>query len=104
MPNPYSSALIGFIIGAGPLGCALMGWRGAGGEGVATIGVSYFFGGMLQLIGAIMEWIVGNTFPFVCFGTFGKCFGIRERGNMLTRLYRCLLLGLCCYTGSSIRC
>lgn len=49
-----------------------MGWRGSGGDGVATIGVSYFFGGMLQIIGAVMEWIVGNTFPFVCFATFGK--------------------------------
>ena len=25
-----------------------------------------------MLIGAIGEWIVGNTFPFVVFGTFGK--------------------------------
>lgn len=27
-----------------------------------------------MLIGAIGEWIVGNTFPFVVFGTFGKSF------------------------------
>ena len=26
-----------------------------------------------MIIGAIGEWIVGNTFPFVVFGTFGKC-------------------------------
>lgn len=32
----------------------------------------FFFGGILMLIGAIGEWIVGNTFPFVVFGTFGK--------------------------------
>lgn len=25
-----------------------------------------------MIIGAIGEWIVGNTFPFVVFGTFGK--------------------------------
>lgn len=32
----------------------------------------FFFGGILMLLGAIGEWIVGNTFPFVVFGTFGK--------------------------------
>lgn len=25
-----------------------------------------------MILGAIGEWIVGNTFPFVVFGTFGK--------------------------------
>ncbi len=32
----------------------------------------FFFGGLLMILGAIGEWIVGNTFPFVVFGTFGK--------------------------------
>ena len=32
----------------------------------------FFFGGVLMILGAIGEWIVGNTFPFVVFGTFGK--------------------------------
>ena len=32
----------------------------------------FFFGGLLMIIGSIGEWIVGNTFPFVVFGTFGK--------------------------------
>ena len=35
-------------------------------------GVFYFFGGLLQIIGSIMEWIIGNTFPFVVFGSYGK--------------------------------
>jgi succinate-acetate transporter protein len=48
-----------------------MGWRGSGGGGAATIGVFYFFGGMLQIIGSVMEWIIGNTFPFVVFGSYG---------------------------------
>lgn len=34
-------------------------------------GVFYFFGGMLMTVGAILEFILGNTFPFVVFGTFG---------------------------------
>ena len=32
----------------------------------------FFFGGILMILGAVGEWIVGNTFPFVVFGTFGK--------------------------------
>ena len=32
----------------------------------------FFFGGVLMILGSIGEWIVGNTFPFVVFGTFGK--------------------------------
>ena len=26
---------------------------------------------MLQIIGSVMEWIIGNTFPFVVFGSYG---------------------------------
>jgi succinate-acetate transporter protein len=48
-----------------------MGWGGAGGNGAATVGLYYFFGGMLQIIGSILEWFIGNTFPFVVFGSFG---------------------------------
>jgi len=69
--NPTPIALMGFLIASTPLGCALMGWRGAGGGGAATIGVFYFFGGLLQIIGGVMEWIIGNTFPFVVFGSYG---------------------------------
>ncbi|MCJ1285717.1 hypothetical protein MMC26_005058 [Xylographa opegraphella] len=69
--NPTPLALMGFLLASTPLGCALMGWRGAGGGGAATIGVFYFFGGLLQIIGSVMEWIIGNTFPFVVFGSYG---------------------------------
>lgn len=73
-----------------------MGWRGAGGNGAANVGVYFGFGGVLMLIGSVGEvsddsfglpklprpfytlqvltstqWIIGNTFPFVVFGTFG---------------------------------
>jgi len=48
-----------------------MGWQGAGGGGAATIGTYYFFGGVLQIVGALLEWFIGNTFPFVVFGSFG---------------------------------
>ena len=32
----------------------------------------YFFGGMLQIIGGVMEWIIGNTFPCVVFSSYGE--------------------------------
>ncbi|KAI5268192.1 hypothetical protein E4T47_07817 [Aureobasidium subglaciale] len=69
--NPTPLPLLGFLVASFPLGCALMGWRGAGGGGAATIGTFYFFGGMLQMIGCLLEWFIGNTFSFVVFGSFG---------------------------------
>lgn len=48
-----------------------MGWRGAGGGGAASIPVFLYIGGMLQVVGAILEFFLGNTFPFVVFATFG---------------------------------
>lgn len=30
-----------------------------------------FFGGMLQIIGAVMEWVLGNTFSMCLFFTYG---------------------------------
>lgn len=63
---------MGFLIASTPLGMNLMGWRGAGGGGAALVGVFYAFGGLLQIISSIMEWIIGNTFPFVVFGSYGK--------------------------------
>ncbi len=90
MADTASSALVGFLLSLTPLSCDLMGWRGAGGNGAADIGtnnlqrrsigrnqltarqgVYFFFGGLLMIIGSVGEWIIGNTFPFVVFGTFG---------------------------------
>jgi succinate-acetate transporter protein len=64
-----------------------MGWRGAGGSGAASTGWYYFAGGMLMVLGGVGEvcvipsfsthisdseqWILGNTFPFVVFASFG---------------------------------
>lgn len=31
----------------------------------------YFFGGLLMILGSFLEFILGNTFPFVVFGSFG---------------------------------
>lgn len=69
--NPTPLALAGFLLSLTPLSCILMGWRGAGGGGASDTGVYFFFGGLLMILGSIGEWIIGNTFPFVVFGTFG---------------------------------
>ncbi|KAG9231729.1 GPR1/FUN34/YaaH-class plasma membrane protein-like protein [Amylocarpus encephaloides] len=69
--NPTPVALIGFLLCLSPLSCDLMGWRGSGGNGAAGIGSYYFFGGLLMIIGGFLEFILGNTFPFVVFTSFG---------------------------------
>nr|POF00939.1 protein alcs [Quercus suber] len=69
--NPTPLCLVGFLLSLTPLSCILMGWRGAGGTGASDIGAYFFFGGVLMIVGAVGEWIVGNTFPFVVFGSFG---------------------------------
>ncbi|KAF2145220.1 uncharacterized protein K452DRAFT_306136 [Aplosporella prunicola CBS 121167] len=69
--NPTPLALLGFLLSLSPLSCDLMGWRGAGGSGAASIGAYFFFGGLLMVLGGLGEWVIGNTFPFVVFSSFG---------------------------------
>jgi len=71
--NPTPLALIGFLLCLSPLSCDLMGWRGTNGlaVGAAGTGTYFFFGGLLMILGSIGEFIIGNTFPFVVFGSFG---------------------------------
>ncbi|KAH7359513.1 GPR1/FUN34/yaaH family-domain-containing protein [Pyrenochaeta sp. MPI-SDFR-AT-0127] len=69
--NPTPLALVGFLLSLTPLSMTLMGWRGAGGSGAASTGFYYFFGGLLMVLGGLGEWILGNTFPFVVFTSFG---------------------------------
>ncbi|KAL5332116.1 GPR1/FUN34/yaaH family-domain-containing protein [Aspergillus crustosus] len=69
--NPTPLALGGFVITTTPLSCCLMAWRGASGNGIAFIGPIVFLGGLLLLISSILEFILGNTFPCVVFGTIG---------------------------------
>ncbi|KAF2684603.1 hypothetical protein K458DRAFT_302919 [Lentithecium fluviatile CBS 122367] len=69
--NPTPLALIGFLLSLTPLSWALMGWRGAGNSGASGTGTYFFFGGLLMILGSLGEWIIGNTFPFVVFGSFG---------------------------------
>ncbi|KAF2217469.1 hypothetical protein CERZMDRAFT_30407 [Cercospora zeae-maydis SCOH1-5] len=69
--NPTPLALVGFLLSLTPLSCDLMGWRGAGGNGAASTGVYFFFGGLLMVLGGLGEFLLGNTFPFIVFCSFG---------------------------------
>ncbi|RLM00422.1 hypothetical protein CFD26_108652 [Aspergillus turcosus] len=71
MGNPTPLALGGFVITTTPLSCCLMGWRGATGAGIAFTGPIIFLGGGLLVLTSILEFILGNTFPCVVFGTIG---------------------------------
>jgi len=70
--NPTPLALAGFLLSLTPLSNVLLGWQGSGGLGAAETGAYYFFGGLLMILGALLEFVLGNTFPFVVFGTFGS--------------------------------
>ncbi|KAK0388012.1 hypothetical protein NLU13_4256 [Sarocladium strictum] len=72
--NPTPLAIAGFIVSSTPLACDLMGWRGAGGSGAASIGGFYFLGGLLLFVGALFELLLGNTFSAVVFATYGGFF------------------------------
>ncbi|RFU80164.1 gpr1 [Trichoderma arundinaceum] len=69
--NPTPIALVGFLMALTPLSCNLMNWRGASGNGAATIPVYFFQGGILMTLGGLLEWILGNSFPAVVFCSFG---------------------------------
>jgi len=69
--NPTPLALLGFIMSLGPFSCDMMGWRGAGGDGASSIGVYCFMGGLIMEIGGVLEFFLGNTYPFVVFCGFG---------------------------------
>ncbi|KAJ5459137.1 hypothetical protein N7530_011081 [Penicillium desertorum] len=88
--NPTPISLMGFLLAATPTAMLTMGWRGAGEMAVlsckrdnadvmaqailtipSTRPVYIFFGAMVQIFGAIGEWILGNTFSCALFFTYG---------------------------------
>jgi len=69
--NPTPLAIVGFLLSLTPLSNILLGWHGSGGLGAAETGVYFFFGGLLMILGGFLEFILGNTFPFVVFSSFG---------------------------------
>ncbi|KAH8889455.1 hypothetical protein GQ53DRAFT_869855 [Thozetella sp. PMI_491] len=69
--NPTPIALAGFLISLSQLSCDFMGFRGAGTSGAAATASYIIFGGVLQLLGGVLEWSLGHTFSSVVFCTFG---------------------------------
>lgn len=72
--NPAPVALAGLVMCLTPLSCQLMGWRGADSSGAANNGAHIFCGGMLLLLGGILEFFLGHTFSFVVFSAYGGFF------------------------------
>ena len=70
--NPTPIGLLGFLLAGSPLACEMMGWRGAGGGGIAMVAVYYFVGGFLMSLGGLLEFFLGNTFSFIVFLGYGK--------------------------------
>ncbi|CCG81050.1 putative Plasma membrane ammonium transporter [Taphrina deformans PYCC 5710] len=68
--NPTPLAIVGFLLSLTPLSCILMGFRSAAGPAV-LLGSYYYMGGMCMVIGGVLEFFLGNTFPFVVFVSFG---------------------------------
>ncbi|EME40933.1 hypothetical protein DOTSEDRAFT_136849 [Dothistroma septosporum NZE10] len=72
--NPTPLAIMGFSTGLTPLAAELMGWRGSGGSGQASVGATIWFGGMLLIFAGVGEFLLGNTFPFLVFMGYGAHF------------------------------
>ncbi|KAK7056849.1 hypothetical protein VNI00_002566 [Paramarasmius palmivorus] len=70
--NPTPLAIVAFTLVLAPTATCLLEWGKASSASLASIvGPFYFLGGMALVISGVMEWILGNTFPFVVFITFG---------------------------------
>ncbi|KAJ7181453.1 GPR1/FUN34/yaaH family-domain-containing protein, partial [Mycena crocata] len=70
--NPTAFAIISYLLALTPTVVCLMSWDGTGPTSLpGIIGVFYFIGGLGMTIGGVMEWVLGNTFPFVVFASFG---------------------------------
>jgi succinate-acetate transporter protein len=53
---------VGFVISTFSFAMVLMGWGGAAGLS-GVLGIFFFVGPVLLLLGTIFEWIMGNFFP-----------------------------------------
>ncbi|KAJ4368029.1 hypothetical protein N0V83_006384 [Neocucurbitaria cava] len=72
--NPTPIGVLGFSVAVIPLAISFMGWQGAGGLSVATTTINIWFGGVLLIIAAIGEFLLGNTFPMIVFFAYGAHF------------------------------
>ncbi|KAF5334845.1 hypothetical protein D9758_014280 [Tetrapyrgos nigripes] len=70
--NPTPLAILAYLLCLTPTACFLMGWGGSDATSMVTmVGAYYFVGGLIMVTAGVMEWVLGNTFPFVIFVSFG---------------------------------
>ncbi|GHJ85502.1 hypothetical protein NliqN6_1904 [Naganishia liquefaciens] len=70
--NPTVLGLAVFLVTLTPLSCYFMGFMGSTTDSALTLmGTLYLSAGLGLYLAAILEWLIGNTFPFVVFGAFG---------------------------------
>jgi len=69
--DPAPLAVLGLCLSLMPLSCDLMGWRGSGVFGAASVGAYFFEGGFLMVLGGILEFFSHNTFLFTIFTGYG---------------------------------
>ncbi|KAJ9125485.1 hypothetical protein QFC22_000446 [Naganishia vaughanmartiniae] len=69
--NPTVLGLAVFLVTLTPLSCYFMGFMGSTSASALTLmGTLYFSAGLGLYVAAIMEWLIGNTFPFVVFASY----------------------------------
>ena len=64
--NPTPMGFVGFVISTFSFAMVMMGWGGAAGLS-GVLGIFFFVGPVLLLLGTIFEWIMGNFFPVSTF-------------------------------------
>ncbi|TVY80807.1 Protein alcS [Lachnellula suecica] len=70
--NPTLLGLIGFLIPLSTTVFCLLQFQGSSTASLTSIsGSTYFIGGIAMNVASIAEFILGNTFPFAVFMTFG---------------------------------
>jgi len=69
--NPTPLGLCAFLLCLTSFAVDAMGLRGGDlTSGLTILGAYYSLGGFILFTCAILEWVLGNTFPFVVFGVF----------------------------------
>lgn len=70
--NPTPLGIAGFLLSLTPVSFYLMQFGSSSAASVTSIaGSLYILGGVCMILSGLLEWVLGNTFPFVVFVTFG---------------------------------
>ncbi|TFK98747.1 GPR1/FUN34/yaaH family-domain-containing protein [Pterulicium gracile] len=82
--NPSPLGMLSFILCLSPTACFLLCFDGTtGASSVALIGTYYFGGGLGLFAAGLLECILGNTFPFLVFTTFGGFWYVAPRASSI---------------------